>query len=83
LARRAQVHHRLPYRKLLARDEALRDLLQSIKLPKLIFTNADQRHAAICLELLGLADCFQARLSWLPPAWQPPVARGVMQGVLL
>jgi len=77
------VHHRLPYSKLLARDEALRDMLHSIKLPKLIFTNADQKHAAICLELLGLADCFQARLFWLPPARRPCVARGVNLGVLL
>ena len=55
----AFVHHRLPYRQLLARDEALREMLASIRLPKFIFTNADCKHASICLELLGIADLFE------------------------
>ncbi|KAK9838538.1 hypothetical protein WJX81_006073 [Elliptochloris bilobata] len=55
----AHVHHRLPYTKLLQRDEALRDMLASIKLPKYVFTNADRKHAHICLELLGIADLFE------------------------
>ena len=53
------MHHRLPYRQLLGRDEALREILASIQLPKFIFTNADRKHAAICLELLGIADLFE------------------------
>jgi FMN phosphatase YigB (HAD superfamily) len=34
-------------------------MLDSIPLPKYLFTNADVAHAARCLELLGLASCFQ------------------------
>ena len=61
------MHHRLPYRQLLGRDEALREMLASIALPKFIFTNADRKHAAICLELLGIADLFEVRgfAGWL------------------
>ena len=62
----ADVHHRLPYTKLLRRDDALRDMLQSISLPKFVFTNADKKHAQICLELLGIADLFQVS-TWPQP----------------
>ncbi len=58
----ADVHGTLPYKELLPRDPALRRMLQSIPLPKHIFTNADTRHADICLERMGIADCFQAGL---------------------
>ena len=56
----ADVHGTLPYVELLPKDVALRKMLQSIPLPKHIFTNADTRHAAICLDRMGIADCFQA-----------------------
>ncbi len=65
----ANVHHRLPYTKLLRRDDALRDMLQSISLPKFVFTNADKKHAQICLELLGIADLFQVS-TWSQPSFQ-------------
>lgn len=39
-------------------DPALRQLLASIPLPKFVFTNADRRHAARCLNLMGLEGCF-------------------------
>ncbi|KAK9842125.1 hypothetical protein WJX84_012225 [Apatococcus fuscideae] len=55
----ADVHGTLPYAKLLPRDPALRKMLQSIPLPKYIFTNADTRHAAVCLDRMGITDCFQ------------------------
>lgn len=41
-------------------DPALRALLDSIPLPKHIFTNADRRHAERCLSLLGIRDCFDS-----------------------
>lgn len=40
-------------------DPTLRTLLRSIPLPKFVFTNADRAHAARCLELLGITDCFE------------------------
>lgn len=40
-------------------DPTLRALLLSIPLPKYVFTNADRAHAARCLALLGVADCFE------------------------
>lgn len=33
-------------------------MLLSLPLPKYVFTNADRTHAATCLRLLGIADCF-------------------------
>ncbi|EFN58075.1 hypothetical protein CHLNCDRAFT_11898, partial [Chlorella variabilis] len=54
----AAVHASLPYESYLRPDPALRDLLDSIPLPKYIFTNADAAHAARCLGLLGVAGCF-------------------------
>ena len=55
------VHHALPYEKYLKKDDALRGLLQQIPLPKYVFTNGDQKHAEICLRLLGITDCFKVR----------------------
>ncbi|BDA41297.1 probable suppressor of disruption of TFIIS [Coccomyxa sp. Obi] len=55
----AEVHGTLPYSRLLKRDDRMREFLQSIPLPKYIFTNADQKHADTCLELMGVADLFQ------------------------
>lgn len=53
------VHHALPYSQLLRPDPAMRALLQSVTLPKYIFTNADRKHAEICLKLMGLEDLFE------------------------
>ena len=55
----AHVHHTLPYEKYLKKDDALRNLLQRIKLPLYVFTNGDRKHAEICLRLMGITDCFK------------------------
>ena len=55
----AYVHGTLPYERLLAEDSAMRALLQSIPLPKYVFTNADRAHAERCLRLMGITDLFQ------------------------
>lgn len=55
------VHWNLPYDEYLTSDPKLRELLCSIELPRFVFTNADERHASICLDKLGIADCFQVR----------------------
>ncbi|KAF6135142.1 hypothetical protein GIB67_035213 [Kingdonia uniflora] len=54
----AFVHGRLPYERLKP-DAALRNLLLSIPQHKIIFTNADEAHAAQVLHRLGLEDCFE------------------------
>lgn len=53
------VHGRLPY-ELLRPDPVLRNLILSMPQRKYIFTNADEIHAAIALQKLGLEDCFEA-----------------------
>ncbi|DBB13288.1 TPA: hypothetical protein ACH3X3_005024 [Trebouxia sp. C0006] len=55
----AHIHHTLPYEKYLKKDDALRNLLQRIKLPLYVFTNGDRKHAEICLRLMGITDCFK------------------------
>ncbi|KAL8152718.1 hypothetical protein V2J09_010478 [Rumex salicifolius] len=52
------VHGRLPYENLKP-DPVLRNLLLSIPIRKVIFTNADRTHAIKALKLLGLEDCFE------------------------
>nr|XP_043623367.1 uncharacterized protein LOC122595118 [Erigeron canadensis] len=52
------VHGRLPYEKLKS-DPVLRNLLLSLPIRKVIFTNADKIHAAKVLSKLGLEDCFE------------------------
>ncbi|KAF8397465.1 hypothetical protein HHK36_016382 [Tetracentron sinense] len=52
------VHGRLPYEKLKP-DYVLKNLLLSLPLRKIIFTNADKVHAAKVLTRLGLEDCFE------------------------
>lgn len=54
----AAVHHTLPYAKFLKPEPAMRSFLEAIKLPKYIFTNADIKHAKICLQLMGLDNVF-------------------------
>ena len=55
----AAVHGTLPYEQMLQEDRPLRQLLQSINLPKYVFTNADQKHAETCLRLLDISDLFE------------------------
>ncbi|PIN09462.1 Haloacid dehalogenase-like hydrolase [Handroanthus impetiginosus] len=52
------VHGRLPY-DLIRPDARLRNLLQSIKQRKIIFTNSDRIHAIKALDRLGIRDCFE------------------------
>ncbi|KAF2303167.1 hypothetical protein P3X46_004883 [Hevea brasiliensis] len=52
------VHGRLPYENLKP-DPVLRNLLQSLPIRKVIFTNADKVHALRVLAKLGLEDCFE------------------------
>ncbi|MQL85933.1 hypothetical protein Taro_018481 [Colocasia esculenta] len=52
------VHGRLPYDNLKP-DPVLRNLLLSLPIGKVIFTNADKVHAAEVLSRLGLEGCFE------------------------
>ncbi|KAM7254820.1 hypothetical protein ACFE04_020061 [Oxalis oulophora] len=52
------VHGRLPYQNLKP-DPVLRNLLMSLPIRKVIFTNADKIHAVTALRKLGLEDCFE------------------------
>ncbi|KNA22854.1 hypothetical protein SOVF_030060 [Spinacia oleracea] len=52
------VHGKLPY-DFLKPDPVLRNLLLSLPIRKMIFTNSDERHAAEVLRRLGLEDCFE------------------------
>ncbi|XP_022731625.1 uncharacterized protein C24B11.05-like isoform X2 [Durio zibethinus] len=52
------VHGRLPYT-MLKPDLVLRNLLLSLPVRKVIFTNADKNHTARVLNRLGLEDCFE------------------------
>ncbi len=58
------VHGNLDYEKLLPKNPALRELLDSLKMPKYIFTNADTVHANVCLEHIGIKDCFDGIISF-------------------
>lgn len=51
------VHGRLPY-DALKLDHVLRNLLLSLPIRKVIFSNADKVHVAKALSKLGLEDCF-------------------------
>lgn len=53
------VHGTLDYEKYLKPDPALKTMLNSIPVPKYVFTNADLKHAERCLNILGLEDCFR------------------------
>lgn len=52
------VHGRLPYERLKP-DPVLRQILLSVPIRKVIFTNADKNHATEALRRLGLEDCFE------------------------
>jgi hypothetical protein len=57
----AHVHGTLDYGRLLHPQPATRQVLADITLRKHLFTNADAQHAATCLSLMGLSDCFEVR----------------------
>ena len=51
--------HDLPLRQFIQPNPALRELILSIKQPRWIFTNADDRHAQRVLDILQLTGCFE------------------------
>jgi hypothetical protein len=53
------VHHDAIDYSLLKPDPRLRDILLSCDIPKILLTNGDRKHAEMCLERMGLTDCFQ------------------------
>ncbi|CAL0334097.1 unnamed protein product [Lupinus luteus] len=57
------VHGRLQY-DLLKPDPVLKGILQSLPIRKVVFTNADDGHAARVLHRLGLVDCFEKIISF-------------------
>ncbi|MGD2058558.1 MAG: pyrimidine 5'-nucleotidase [Anaerolineales bacterium] len=50
--------HDVPVERKIVPDPELKTLLQSVQLPKYIFTNASAEHAERILRQLGVADCF-------------------------
>ncbi|XP_047983795.1 uncharacterized protein LOC125224438 [Salvia hispanica] len=67
------VHGRLPY-DLIKPDAELRNILQSIKQRKIIFTNSDRIHAMKALDRLGIRDCFDKIICFEtmnPGLWKP------------
>ncbi|KAJ4754053.1 Haloacid dehalogenase-like hydrolase (HAD) superfamily protein [Rhynchospora pubera] len=67
------VHGRLPYENIKP-DPALRHLLLSLPIRKMIFTNADKVHAAKVLKRLGIEDCFEGIICFEtlnPPSFAP------------
>mmetsp|Transcript_4585 Transcript_4585/g.7851 ORF Transcript_4585/g.7851 Transcript_4585/m.7851 type:complete len:259 (+) Transcript_4585:257-1033(+) len=72
------VHHNaLDYETLLQPDPALRELLLSIPVPKWVLTNADTVHAQLCLDRLGIRDCFEEVFDF---EWMQ--AEGTRQGII-
>ncbi|CAK9156428.1 unnamed protein product [Ilex paraguariensis] len=57
------VHGRLPY-EVLKPDPVLRNLLHSIPVRKVIFSNGNEAHVAKVLGTLGLEDCFEGLISF-------------------
>ncbi|KAL1827543.1 hypothetical protein DCAR_0206697 [Daucus carota subsp. sativus] len=53
------VHGRLPYEEKLRPDPVLRNLLHSLPIRKVIFSNANDAHVATVLKILGIEDCFE------------------------
>lgn len=51
--------HDVPLDSLLVPNPELRDVLRQLPQRKLIFTNADRKHAGRVLRVLGIEDCFE------------------------
>ncbi|MQM14360.1 hypothetical protein Taro_047292 [Colocasia esculenta] len=77
------VHGRLPYGEKLKPDPVLRNLLLSLPIRKVIFTNADKAHAARVLSRLGLEDCFEGIICFetLNPPEKPSVSDEPATGI--
>eukprot|EP00793_Prasinoderma_coloniale_P002445 PRCOL_00001927-RA len=60
----AAVHAPMPYEECLRPDPALREMLESLKQRKFVFTNGDRAHAARVLKILGVEDCFERVLDF-------------------
>jgi pyrimidine 5'-nucleotidase len=50
--------HDLPVETIISPDPDLHSMLDSLPIPKWIFTNADANHAGRVLSALGISDCF-------------------------
>ncbi|KAF7152506.1 hypothetical protein RHSIM_Rhsim01G0230500 [Rhododendron simsii] len=57
------VHGRLPY-EILKPDPVLKNLLHSLPIRKVIFSNSNEEHVANVLGRLGLEDCFEGVISF-------------------
>ncbi|XP_039056011.1 suppressor of disruption of TFIIS-like [Hibiscus syriacus] len=57
------IHRRMPY-EILKPDHVLRDLLLSLPIRKVIFSNGDKIHVAEVLRKLELEDCFERVISF-------------------
>ncbi|RAL46168.1 hypothetical protein DM860_006322 [Cuscuta australis] len=72
------VHGRLPY-ELLKPDPVLKNLLHSLPVRKVIFSNANEAHVAMVLSRLGLEDCFDDIICF--ETLNPPRPSSVPQGL--
>ncbi|KAK3166624.1 hypothetical protein QOZ80_1AG0048220 [Eleusine coracana subsp. coracana] len=68
------VHGRLAYKKIKP-DPVLRNILLSLPVRKVVFTNGDKIHASRALKRLGIEDCFERVVCFetLNPTSPPPV----------
>ncbi|KAK3163139.1 hypothetical protein QOZ80_1BG0098120 [Eleusine coracana subsp. coracana] len=68
------VHGRLAYEKIKP-DPVLRNILLSLPIRKVVFTNGDKIHASRALKRLGIEDCFERVVCFetLNPTSPPPV----------
>ncbi|WOL06935.1 phosphate metabolism protein 8-like [Canna indica] len=71
------VHGRLPYENLKP-DPVLRQILLSLPIRKVVFTNGDKVHALKVLKRLGLEDCFQGIICF--ETLNPPSSSSPKQG---
>ncbi|KAK1357251.1 suppressor of disruption of TFIIS [Heracleum sosnowskyi] len=72
------VHGRLPYEEKLRPDPVLRNLLHSLPIRKVIFSNANDAHVATVLRILGIEDCFERIVTFesLNPTHESNVSDG-------
>ncbi|XP_006645398.1 uncharacterized protein C24B11.05-like [Oryza brachyantha] len=73
------VHGRLAYEKIKP-DPVLRNILLSLPVRKIVFTNGDRIHASRALKRLGIEDCFEGVVCFetLNPT-SPPLAPGQVE----
>ncbi|KAL6616801.1 hypothetical protein ACP70R_039071 [Stipagrostis hirtigluma subsp. patula] len=74
------VHGRLAYEKIKP-DPVLRNILLSLPIRKVVFTNGDKIHASRALKRLGIEDCFERVVCFetLNPTSPPPVPADQLQ----